>query len=50
MKADCTKCVKNKRYELLKTVMVGAPGIIFCWYVEAGSPEYETTLKPVLAS
>ena len=36
VRLDCTQCVKNKPYELLKTGMVGGPSIIFCQYAEVG--------------
>ena len=36
VRSDCMQCAKNKPYELLKTGMVGGPGIIFCRYTEVG--------------
>ena len=36
VRIDCTQCMRNKPYELLKTRMVGGPSIVFCLYAETG--------------
>ena len=33
---ECTQCMKNKSYELIKTGMVGGPSIVFTRYHEVG--------------
>ena len=36
VKKECTKCAKNRAYELLRTGMVGGPATVFCRYHQRG--------------
>ena len=42
VRKECTTCLKNKVYELLKTGMVGGPSIVFIRYAEKG----KTKIRP----
>ena len=46
IREDCTQCMKNKPYELLKTGMVGGPSIVFCRYAEVGEISIRSHIYP----